>query len=342
MSFIILLLDWYEIHKRQLPWRNTKSPFKVWMSEIILQQTRIKQGLNYYLKFENQFTDIHKLANADEQTILKLWQGLGYYTRARNLHKTAKIISKDFNGEFPNNFKDLKKLPGIGNYTAAAISSICFDEKVPAIDGNAYRVYARLFGLDKDIAQSNAHKFFFDFAQNIMPERNSGDFNQAIMELGAMVCLPQNPNCSECPVSNQCIAYQTGSVNELPVNSKKIKIKNRYFHYFFIVHPQANYFLIRKRNFKDVWHNLFDFPMIETKTKTLESSDFDVLKFNKISKVKHILTHQYLHIQFYQVHCTVKEFEQFTTSEYLLLSPIEILNTPFPKPIADFLENQFG
>lgn len=206
MSFIFLILEWYKHHKRPLPWRIEKNVYRVWLSEIIMQQTRVNQGMAYYQKFTRLFPNIDSLAKAEEQQVLKLWQGLGYYSRARNLHKTAKIISTQFNNEFPTQFIELKKLPGIGAYTAAAIASICFDEKVPAIDGNAYRVYSRIFGLEKDISDSNALKFYFEFAQKIMPEKNPGDYNEAIMELGATVCLPQNPLCHQCPVNQHCVA----------------------------------------------------------------------------------------------------------------------------------------
>lgn len=343
MSFIILLLEWYQVHKRPLPWRNTKNPFHVWLSEIILQQTRIQQGLNYYLKFVGEFSNVHELAKVDEQTVLKLWQGLGYYTRARNLHKTAKIISHNHQGEFPNTFKVLKKLPGIGNYTAAAIASICFNEKVPAIDGNAYRVYSRLFGLNKDIGQSNAHKFFFEFAKEIMPEQQTGDFNQAIMELGATICLPQNPICTSCPVARHCVAFQTGKTENYPINSKKIKIKKRYFHYFFMFQPESESFLIRKRDFQDVWQNLYDLPFIETTSKNLNNSDFEQYQFKKTHQTKHILTHQHLNIQFYELLCTKDELEKFNIQgDYIKVKINEVSQYPFPKPIADFLENRFG
>ena len=340
MSFIILLLDWYRTNKRPLPWRWDKNAFKVWMSEIILQQTRVNQGLNYYHKFLNNFSNIHELASADENLVLNLWQGLGYYTRARNLHKTAKIISQDYNGEFPKDYNELKKLPGIGPYTAAAIASICFDQKVPAIDGNAYRVYSRLFGLDKDISHSNAHKFFFDFAKNIMPNKNTGDFNEAIMELGATICLPKIPLCTNCPISKDCIAYQTGKVDKFPIKTKKVKIKKRYFHYFFVQNEKSGEFLIKKRKEKDVWYNLFDFPIIETKSKELLQYPFAEENPLKISEVKHVLTHQHLNIKFYEVICSMESFKELK-KEYLNIHPQQIKDTPFPQPIASFLSNRF-
>lgn len=341
MSFILLLLDWYHVHKRPLPWRLERKVFNVWLSEIILQQTRVNQGLNYYEKFVKHFSDVHELAKADEQLILNLWQGLGYYTRARNLHKTAKIISNDFHGEFPNNFNDLKKLPGIGPYTAAAIASICFDEKVPAIDGNAYRVYARLFGLDKDISDSNAHKFFFNYVLDIMPNENTGDFNEAIMELGATICLPQSPKCKDCPITESCVAYQTGGIEKYPVKTKKVKVRKRNFHYFFVFDVVANEFLVQKRINKDVWQNLYDLPMVETKTKSFDVSFIPKNKVSKVAELKHILTHQHLNIQFYEFNGTIEEFLNISDQDLIRIKAIDIEHTPFPKPIASFLAEKF-
>lgn len=337
MSFIILLLDWYHKNKRALPWREQNSVFEIWLSEIILQQTRVNQGLEYYHKFTDHFADVQELANADEQFVLNLWQGLGYYTRARNLHKTAKIVANEMGGQFPNSFKDLKALPGIGPYTAAAIASICFDEKVPAIDGNAYRVNARLFGLDKDISESNAHQFFFHYVLDIMPNQNAGDFNQAIMELGARVCLPKSPLCSICPISATCVAFQTGNVSKYPVKTKKVKVRKRNFHYFFVQDLKMDAFLVKKRSAKDVWQNLFDLPLLETKKKCFEKEIFAKTELTELKEIKHILTHQHLHIKFYAFSGSVKEFENKFPGDYLLISPEDMDHTPFPKPIADFL-----
>lgn len=341
MSFILLLLDWYHVHKRPLPWRLERKVFNVWLSEIILQQTRVNQGLNYYEKFVKHFSDVHELAKADEQLILNLWQGLGYYTRARNLHKTAKIVSNEHQAVFPQSFEGLKKLPGIGPYTAAAIASICYDEKVPAIDGNAYRVYARLFALNKDISDSNAHKFFFNYVLDIMPDENTGDFNEAIMELGATICLPQSPKCSQCPIVESCVAFQTGSIDKYPVKTKKVKVRKRNFHYFFVFDVQTNEFLVQKRVDKDVWQNLYDLPMIETKTKKYDASLVPQDKVNKVAELKHILTHQHLNIQFYEFNGTIEEFLNISDQDLIRIKASDIEHTPFPKPIASFLAEKF-
>lgn len=339
MSFIYLLLDWFNQNKRDFPWRKNKSVYRVWLSEIILQQTRVNQGMAYYHKFVDSFSTVKDLANADEQEVLNLWQGLGYYSRARNLHKTAKIVAYEMNGEFPSNFSQLKKLPGIGPYTAAAMASICYNEKVPAIDGNAYRVYSRFFGLDKDISDSNAHRFFFDYALGKMSTENAGDFNEAIMELGATVCMPSSPTCMFCPVQKDCVAFQTGTVDKYPVKTKKIKVKKRYFHYYFIQNTTTNQFLIKKRTQKGIWLNLFDFPLVETSNQELAKNEFSAFKSEKVSGLKHILTHQHLFINFYKVELNPSDF-MFLEEKHQLISiaPNQIEDYPFPKPIFQFLD----
>ncbi|MXV38594.1 A/G-specific adenine glycosylase [Flavobacteriaceae bacterium Ap0902] len=339
MSFIHLLLNWYHTHQRLLPWRKNQNPYAVWLSEIILQQTRVNQGMAYFTKFLEAYPTIQDLARADEQEVLNLWQGLGYYSRARNLHKTAQIIVKDYDAQFPNNFQELKKLPGIGNYTAAAIASICFGEKVPAIDGNAYRVYARIFGLEKDISDSNAWKFYFEFAQKIMPTENTGDYNQAIMELGAIICLPQSPTCMFCPVQKGCIAFSTGKINLLPIRTRKVKVKKRYIHYYFI-HYQ-NQFLVEKRARQGIWKNMYDFPKEE-----LEGTDSKTQKFNDYHpifkyKTRHILTHRQLFISFYQIEIKNNKTFQELSKNYQTITAKDIQHLPFPKPIADYLSTYF-
>ena len=341
MSFIYLILEWYRKHKRDLPWRSDKKFYPVWLSEVILQQTRVNQGMSYFHAFLKQFPDIHHLAAADEQQVLKLWQGLGYYSRARNLHKTAKIIAFDLKGKPPKTYDSLKKLPGIGPYTAAAIASICFDEKVPAIDGNAYRVYARYFGLTKDISDSDAHKFYFNFALNLIPEKNPGDFNEAIMELGATVCLPQKPICEICPVNRECAARLTGKTNLLPIKTKKVKIRKRFFKFYFILNVETGKFLIEKRVGQDVWQNLFQLPMIEF-VKPEKLNNYDKFKPELISEFKHILTHQHLYIKIYKIEMENIAFEKFRVkNELLAIKPTERHKYPFPKPIFSFLNDYF-
>lgn len=341
MSFIYLLLDWFDENKRDFPWRKNKSVYRVWLSEIILQQTRVNQGMAYYHKFVDAFPEVDDLANANEQEVLNLWQGLGYYSRARNLHKAAKIVVSDYEGVFPITFTELKKLPGVGPYTAAAISSICYNQKVPAIDGNAYRVYSRLFGLDKDISDSNAHKFFFDFAIDKMSKERAGDFNEAIMELGATVCFPTSPTCMFCPVQKECVAFQTGNVEKYPVKTKKVKVKKRYLHYYFIQNTTTNQFFIKKRTEKGIWLNLFDFPLEENSTAKNSHKAFLALKSEKVASLKHVLTHQHLYIDFYAVGLdTVKYKELGQKHDFISIEYKEIKDYPFPKPIIQFLEEK--
>lgn len=338
MSFNRMILDWYAKHKRALPWRENIQAYSVWLSEVILQQTRVNQGVAYYSRFIESYPDIQDLAAAEEQEVLNLWQGLGYYSRARNLHKTAKIIANQYGGEFPQHFTALKKLPGIGNYTAAAIASICFGQRVPAIDGNAYRVYARVFGLQKDISDSNAWKFYFEFAQQIMPQQQAGDYNQAIMELGATVCLPQSPLCMFCPVQQDCVAFVTGKIELLPIKTRKVKVQKRYIHYYFIHYN--HHFLVEKREAKDVWQHMYDFPKEE-----IEGTETQIQKFNAFNpqfeyKIKHILTHRQLYISFYSIQLNQTNFDKIS-QEYKILTQKDIDDFPFPKPIADFLHQYF-
>src|SRR5690606_24908055 len=262
MTFNSLILIWFDKNKRNLPWREDQDPYKIWLSEIILQQTRVAQGLDYYLKFIENFPTVKHLAEADETEVLKLWQGLGYYSRARNLHFTARYIVENLNGKFPDNFTDLLQLKGVGEYTAAAIASIAFHEAVPAIDGNAFRVYARYYNIDIDIATPRAKKYFFELGKAIMDLKRPGDFNQAVMELGATVCTPVNPKCEICPVNESCEALAKNTVNQLPVKSKKVKVKHRNFHFLEI--SDGENFLIKKRTENDVWKNLYNFPLFET------------------------------------------------------------------------------
>ena len=223
MNFSNSLLLWYLQNKRDLPWRNTTNPYPIWLSEIMLQQTRVAQGLPYFLAFTEAFPTILDLAKADEEQVLKLWQGLGYYSRARNMHKTAQIIAFELGGNFPNNYNDLIKLKGIGEYTAAAIASFAFNEVVPAVDGNVFRVLSRYFNIDTDIASSGAKKEFTALAKELIPNDNPALFNQAIMEFGALQCVPKNPNCESCIFNSSCAALQKKKVAELPVKSKKVK-----------------------------------------------------------------------------------------------------------------------
>jgi A/G-specific adenine glycosylase len=278
----------------------------------MLQQTRVAQGTPYFLSFTTVFPTVFDLANASEEQVLKLWQGLGYYSRARNLHKTAQTVAHEMGGVFPDNYIDLLKLKGIGEYTAAAIASFSYNECVPVVDGNVFRVLSRYFDLETDIAQASAKKEFAALAFELMPKDNPAQFNQAIMEFGALQCVPKSPNCSICVFNSSCAALQKKKVDQLPVKSKKIKVRNRYFNYI-VVEDDLQNTIIQKRTAKGIWHNLYEFPLIETD----KVEDFDcisahiqkdffqeneigsLLEYNPVSVI-HKLSHQHLHIKFWK------------------------------------------
>ena len=257
------LISWYSINKRELPWRKTKDPYKIWLSEIILQQTKVTQGLPYYLSFENKYPSVSKLAKASEQEVLKLWEGLGYYSRARNLHKAAKIVMDKFDGIFPSNYKDLIKLPGIGDYTASAISSFSVNEINPVVDGNVYRFLSRYIGIKTPINTNKSLKEFRNIGELLISKKNPSDFNQAIMEFGALVCKPSSPNCGICMYQKNCFAYFNKEISNLPVKNSKKKVRDRFFN-FLIIKSDNNQTVVEKRKEKDIWQNLYQFPLIET------------------------------------------------------------------------------
>ena len=261
LEFNNILLQWYAKNKRDLPWRSTKNPYKVWLSEIILQQTRVNQGLSYYLNFIEKYPKVEDLAAATEENILKLWQGLGYYSRARNLHFAAKQIIEDFNGKFPKTSFELKKLKGIGEYTSAAIASFCFNEPVAVIDGNVYRVLSRLFGIETPIDSTEGIKEFKNIANLYISKEHPGEYNQAMMDFGAIQCKPVNPMCNECPLIEICEAFNSNRINELPVKAKKVKKRNRYIYYIVPTYNESTF--VSKRTQNDVWKNLYEFPIIE-------------------------------------------------------------------------------
>lgn len=313
MSFSNLLIKWYLQKKRDLPWRNTINPYLIWLSEIMLQQTRVAQGMPYFLSFTTAFPTVFDLAKANEEQVLKLWQGLGYYSRARNLHQTAQYIATELNGIFPDTYIDLLKLKGVGEYTAAAIASFAYNEVVPVVDGNVFRVLSRYFDIETDIAQASAKKEFAALAFELMPKDSPAIFNQAIMEFGALQCVPKSPNCSICVFNESCAALQKNKVDQLPVKTKKLKVRNRYFNYIVASDENENT-LIQKRTSKGIWHNLYEFPLLETEKE--EDFDFvseqiqnEYFKENTISSILetndksivHKLSHQHLHIKFWNV-----------------------------------------
>lgn len=305
------IVEWYQADHRDLPWRNTQDPYKIWLSEIILQQTRVLQGLPYYQKFIQNYPTVASLAEAKEQEVLRLWQGLGYYTRARNLYKCAKEVVKNFKGKFPVTFEKLKTLPGVGDYTAAAIASFAFHQPVAVVDGNVYRVLSRVFGIDKDIASTAGKKFFSELANQLILIQDPGTYNQAVMEFGSTHCLPQNPKCGMCVFRVNCFAYQHEQQDTLPVKIKQQKITKRYFYYFLI--RRGTKILMMRRTKKDIWNGLFDFLLHEerrpvdpakifTKLFSPKREPLGALKKNRISKsYRHVLSHQVIHAHFLEV-----------------------------------------
>jgi len=335
-DFHLLITDWYRQNKRALPWRSTKDPYSIWLSEIILQQTRVDQGTAYYLKFMENYPSVMHLANAEEQEVLNLWQGLGYYSRARNLHATAKHIAQDLNGQFPNNFKDLLKLKGVGEYTAAAIASFSFKEPVAVVDGNVYRVLSRVFDIDTPIDSTEGKKQFAQLAQELISPHEPDTHNQAIMEFGAMHCTPANPKCESCPLIAMCLSYEKATIQSRPVKSKKTKVRDRFFHY--LLFEDQNFVYISQRTKKDIWQNMYEFPLIETDTK-LELKDFRPFTNSQAttisSEITHILSHQKIHTFFY--HFPASSIIQ--QENLLKVSKEDFSDYPIPRVIDRYLES---
>ncbi|MFM9987969.1 A/G-specific adenine glycosylase [Flavobacterium sp.] len=340
MNFSKTLTTWYLENKRDLPWRKTTNPYLIWLSEIMLQQTRVAQGLPYYMAFTEEFPTVLDLANASEEKVLKLWQGLGYYSRARNLHATSKHIAENLNGIFPQDYKNLLKLKGVGEYTAAAIASFSYNEVVPVVDGNVFRVLSRYYNIETDITSAKAKKEFTLLAQEVISKDDPALFNQAIMEFGALQCVPKNPNCNICPLNTSCAALSLKKVNELPIKSKKTKAKNRFLNYLFIL-DEKNKTIINQRTAKGIWHNLYEFPLVETEILETENTVLDLIqnKFDDISEIilmetetiTHKLTHQHLYIKFWKVK---------RTSTFKNGLDFENLNKfPFPIVLHNFIEN---
>ena len=335
------ILGWYYSHKRDLPWRNTKNPYHIWLSEIILQQTRVQQGLPYYYKFVENYPKVENLASSSEEEVLKLWQGLGYYSRGRNLHSSAKYIMNELKGVFPSNFKDIMKLKGVGEYTAAAIASFAFNEKVAVIDGNVIRVLTRYFGIEDDILLSSTQKQIKQVANDMLPLEKHADYNQGIMEFGALQCIPASPNCKICPLSDTCFANKETKVKKIPYKSKRIKVRQRFLNY--IVFKHSNYIIFNKREEKDIWKGLYDFPLIESDDKLLNFNEInlndmlDIIKVLNMNDYRvsvsedfvHVLSHQKLHVRFFLIELN-EEFEKI--NKPYVVADIEN-ETTFGKPI---------
>ncbi|RIA08413.1 A/G-specific DNA-adenine glycosylase [Flavobacteriaceae bacterium MAR_2010_72] len=313
MNFRKILTNWYSVYKRELPWRNTKNPYNVWLSEIILQQTQIKQGLPYYNAFVDQYPTIFDLANANEAEVLKLWQGLGYYSRARNLLATAKFITDELDGKFPKTYNDLLQLKGVGDYTASAIASICYDQPNAVVDGNVYRVLSRFFGIDTPINSTQGVKEFKTLATSLIDKQHPGEYNQAIMEFGARQCKPKNPDCTICPLMSNCFAFHNHKIDDLPAKLKKTKVTTKYFNFLVFVSADKKT-MFHKRTGNGIWRNLYQFPLVETKSalnpeqfKThpkvisiLKGIPFEFSLYNT-TDIVHKLSHQHLHTKFWIV-----------------------------------------
>ena len=345
MIFYKELINWYLQNNRDLPWRKTKNPYTIWLSEIMLQQTRVSQGLPYFIRFTKELPTVFDLANAEEKIVLKLWQGLGYYSRARNLHYTAKYVVNQLNGTFPSNYKDLLKLKGVGDYTASAIASICYNEPVAAVDGNVYRVLSRVFGVHTPINSSKGIKEFKQLAQSLISQEEPGDYNQALMDFGALHCKPQNPLCDSCTFSSICVALSNKTVNNLPVKEKKIKIKKRFFN-FLVVESSDGRTILEERKGKGIWQGLYQFPLIET-NKAIDAQELvEAPLFSKIDlkgavirrfhkkMMIHKLSHQHLHTQFWIVSTKASKHTNINWSE--------VSDKPLPVLIEKFLTEYFN
>ena len=333
MKFSEKLIEWYRVNKRNLPWRLTKQPYKIWVSEIILQQTKIEQGEKYYYAFLEKYPNISELAKTNDEELLKVWEGLGYYSRALNMLKASRVVLNNYKGIFPSNYDDLIKLPGIGDYTASAISSICNNEVQPVVDGNVFRFLSRMFKIDLPIDKLKTKTYFKKLGFKLIDVVNPGDFNQAMMDYGSMVCRPKNFQCHKCLFSSNCKAFNSNTVMLYPFKEKRIKIRHRFLNYIFIITNDRKT-LIKKRNGNGIWKNLYEFPLIETKKESsvneiIKELDFKYLKFISEKKIKHKLTHQQLNISFFTF--KVSNFDDDLTDIKALS------NYPFPRPINKFI-----
>lgn len=338
------LISWYLQNKRHLPWREIDDPYTIWLSEIILQQTRVAQGLPYFEKFIDQFPTVFDLAHANEEKVLKLWQGLGYYSRARNLHYTAKQVAFGLDGIFPKDHKGLLKLKGVGDYTASAIASICYNEPTAVVDGNVYRVLSRVFGIPTPINSTKGIVSFKKLAQSLIDTSQPGAFNQAIMEFGARFCVPQNPNCNDCIFNTKCVAFKENRVGQLPAKLKNAKVKKEYFNYLVCVTKDGKT-LLEQRTGQGIWRNLYQFPLIESIKKWNKKSLINSIEFIELSKkiniqsitiyneeeIIHKLSHKHLHTTFWilETEDILKDGISFT----------EIHSFPVPVLIENFISN---
>jgi A/G-specific adenine glycosylase len=347
MQIVLNILQWYQKNKRDLPWRATNNPYYIWLSEIILQQTQVIQGLNYYHKFIEFFPTINHLASAKEEDILKLWQGLGYYSRARNLYKAAQTVVNDYNGIFPSTYNEVLKLSGVGPYTASAITSMAYELPYPVLDGNVYRFIARLYNIDLPINQPKTYSAFQQILSEMMVNQKPSTFNNAMMEMGAMVCKPVQPLCHNCPVLSFCEAYKKGSINQLPVKLNKVKVKTRVFNYVYFNVDGA--FYMEKRTQKDIWENMYQLPLIETNTLIDESEMVlmmnekqwgDALNIKFEMDLSHQLTHQKILVKVWSCYIDNKSFR--TEKEWIKVDEDSYKKYPIPKLIEKIVLHLHG
>jgi A/G-specific adenine glycosylase len=345
MSFQQELINWYHLHKRSLPWRDTTDAYVIWLSEIILQQTRVEQGMPYFNKFLAQFPTIADFANATETQVLKLWQGLGYYSRGRNMLYTAQQVRDGYSNVFPMAYDDLIKLKGIGEYTAAAISSFSSNEGRAVVDGNVFRVLSRYFGIATAINSTAGKKEFTQLAQSLILDQEPAVYNQAIMEFGALQCKPKNPDCRTCPLNQNCYALQNKVIDQLPVKIRKMEKRTRYFNYLIL--KSEGLVAIKLRQAGDIWQHLYDFPLIET-LHSFEEQPADLLReiegklgtqcqVKSVSKIKHLLTHQIIYVHFFAIDNYIINFSQNTDLKWV--SEAELDELPQPKVITEFINN---
>lgn len=345
-AFTTKLLRWYQGHQRDLPWRRQNDPYKIWVSEVILQQTRVEQGLPYYQRFIHRFPDVSSLANAPEQDVLKYWQGLGYYSRARNMHAAARQLCNQYGGVLPKTPEALRQIKGIGPYTAAAIASIAFGHPIAAIDGNAYRVLSRYFASSLPIDSSAGRKYFQDLGNQLLGDGPSGDFNQALMDVGAGICTPRQPQCTNCPLIDECRAYSLNIQDAFPVKSKSLQRRERSFHFLWV--EDENCVAFEQRQAGDIWQGLYQLPLIEQRPadsknawrKTLTKLTDTKATPQLVWHTRHLLTHQNLHIYFYELRLTRQQTQALSNNSIQWVPFNNIAALPVPRPLEQLLQQK--
>lgn len=331
-DFPLLISNWYRLNGRKLPWRETTDPYRIWLSEVILQQTRVDQGIVYYHKFVEHYPTVTDLADASEQDVLNDWQGLGYYSRARNLHAAAQHIRDEKGGIFPDNYTDIRQLKGVGDYTAAAIASFAFNQAHAVVDGNVYRFLSRCFDLDTPIDSTKGKREFQELANELLDSNDPGTHNQAMMELGATVCTPR-ANCEKCPVIAHCLAYERKTVSERPVKAKRTTLRDRYFH--FLIYQDNKHTWLQQRTGKDIWQQLFQFPLLETSNEKTQGFSYILEKAHHVSEeITHVLSHQRLHARFYYFN----QAPDFASEDWIRIEKSKLQDYPIPRLIDRYLE----